>query len=197
MKPRVKSVVKEYAESIIIALILAMIVRTFVVQAFKIPTGSMRMTLIERDRILVNKYIYRHITPKLAAVLTKYAPIFREPERGDVVVFRYPLEPKRDFIKRLIGKPGETVKIENGFIYINGERIDSPPAIKQTYYYNNHGDYGTGPEGTKIPEDSYFVLGDNSAYSQDSRYWGFVPRKYLLGKAMVIYWPINRMRIIR
>ncbi len=196
MNPKIKSTIKEYAESIIIALILAMIVRTFIIQAFKIPTGSMRMTLIERDRILVNKYIYRRITPKLAAILNKYSPIFKEPERGDVVVFRYPLEPKRDFIKRLIGKPGETVKIENGFIYINGERIDSPPAIKQIYYYNR-GPYGAGSEGIKVPENYYFVLGDNSAYSQDSRYWGFVPRKYLLGKAMVIYWPINRMRIIK
>lgn len=196
MNPKIKFLIKEYVEPIIIAVILAMIVRTFVIQAFKIPTGSMRMTLIERDRILVNKYIYRRIPPKLLAIFNKYAPIFKEPERGDVVVFRFPLEPKRDFIKRLIGKPGETVKIENGFIYINGERIDSPPAIKQIYYYNQ-GDYGTGSEGTKIPKDFYFVLGDNSRYSQDSRYWGFVPRKYLLGKALVIYWPIKRIRIIK
>lgn len=180
MNPRLKSTIKEYAESIIIAFILAMVVRTFVIQAFKIPTGSMRPTLMERDRILVNKFIYR----------------FREPERGDVVVFRYPLDPRRDFIKRLIAKPGETVKIENGYIYINGERLNSPPVIKRIYYYNR-GEFGDGPKPTEVPPNSYFVLGDNSAYSQDSRYWGFVPQKYLLGKALVIYWPIHRIGIIR
>jgi len=180
MSPRIKETVREYAESIVIAFLLAMVVRTFVIQAFKIPTGSMQPTLMPKDRILVSKFAYR----------------FKEPQTGDVVVFRYPLEPKRDFIKRLIAKPGETVKIEKGYIYIDGKKIESPPAIKQIYYYNR-GDFGSGPEGTRVPADSYFVLGDNSAYSQDSRYWGFVPRKNLLGKAMVIYWPIPRIGIIR
>jgi len=175
-----KEKVREWVESIVIAFILAMVVRTFIVQAFKIPTGSMEPTLKPGDRILVNKFIYR----------------FKEPERGDVIVFRYPLDPKRDFIKRLIAKPGEIVKIENGYIYINGEKIDNHPIIKQIYYYNR-GTYGNSPQGTKVPEDSYFVLGDNSAFSQDSRYWGFVPRRYILGKALIIYWPIQRMGIIR
>ncbi|MCM8783977.1 MAG: signal peptidase I [Candidatus Omnitrophica bacterium] len=171
---------KEWTESIIIAFVLAMVVRTFVIQAFKIPTGSMEPTLKPRDRILVNKFIYR----------------FKEPERGDVVVFRYPLDPKRDFIKRLIAKPREVVKIENGYIYINGEKIDSHPVIKRIYYYNR-GSMGNGPLGIKVPEASYFVLGDNSAFSQDSRYWGFVPRKYILGKAILIYWPLHRIGLIR
>jgi signal peptidase I len=179
MNPRIKSTIKEYVESIAIAFVLAMVVRTFIIQAFKIPTGSMRMTLIERDRILVNKFIYR----------------FKEPRRGDMVVFRYPLEPKRDFIKRLVALPGETIEIKNGVLYADGKKIDSPPAIKQIYYYNR-GKYGNSP-GTRVPEGYYFVLGDNSAYSQDSRYWGFVPRKYLLGKAIVIYWPIHRIGLIR
>jgi len=177
---RIRDTVKEYAESIAIAFLLAMVVRTFVIQAFKIPTGSMQPTLMPRDRILVNKFIYR----------------FRKPERGDVVVFRYPLDPKRDFIKRLIAKPGEVVKIDNGYIYINGDRIDSPAAVRQIYYYNR-GEFGKEPAGTDVPRDSYFVLGDNSAFSQDSRYWGFVPRKYILGKALFIYWPINRIGIIK
>ncbi len=180
MNSRLKSTIKEYTESILIAFVLAMAVRTFVIQAFKIPTGSMQPTLMPRDRILVNKFIYR----------------FRKPERGDVVVFRYPMDPKRDFIKRLVAKPGERLKIEDGYIYIDGERIDQHAAIKQIYYYNR-GEFGNSPEGTRVPEDNYFVLGDNSAFSQDSRYWGFVPRKHVLGKALVIYWPINRIGIIR
>ncbi|MCM8765429.1 MAG: signal peptidase I [Candidatus Omnitrophica bacterium] len=177
---RFKETVKEWTESLLVAFVLAMTVRTFVIQAFKIPTGSMEPTLKPRDRILVNKFIYR----------------FKEPERGDVIVFRYPLDTRRDFIKRLIAKPGETVKIENGYIYIDGKKIDSHPVIKQIYYYNR-GSLGNSPEGTKVPENSFFVLGDNSAFSQDSRYWGFVPRKYILGKAILIYWPIQRIGIIR
>lgn len=178
MNPKIKSKIKEYVESIVVAFILAMVVRTYVIQAFKIPSGSMEPTLKPRDRILVNKFIYR----------------FKEPERGDVIVFRYPLEPKRDFIKRLIAKSGDIIKIENGYIYINGEKFDSHPVIRRIYYYNR-GTYGNGP--IKVPENSYFVLGDNSLFSQDSRYWGFVPKKYVRGKAIVIYWPIQRIGIIR
>ncbi len=177
--PRIKQAVKEYVEAIIIAFILAMIIRTFVIQAFKIPTGSMRPTLIENDRILVNKFIYR----------------FKEPQRGDVIVFRYPEDLKKDFIKRLIAKPGETVQIVNGNIWIDGKVVDEPQQIRSIYYYN-YGPYGTPDETITVPHDSYYVLGDNSASSRDSRYWGFVKRKEILGKALVIYWPLTRIRNI-
>jgi len=188
---RKKSVVREWVESIVIAFILAMIVRTFIVQAFKIPTGSMRTTLIEGDIILVNKFIYGVKVPFTGLRL----PALRGPERGDVIVFIYPQDRKKDFIKRLIGLPGETVEIKNGSIFINGQ--PSLESIFGTNFYYNYG--GFGREGNKItvPDDSYFVLGDNSASSKDSRYWGFVPRGDILGKALVIYWPPKRIRMIK
>ncbi|OQX53746.1 MAG: signal peptidase I [Candidatus Omnitrophica bacterium 4484_213] len=179
MNPNLKQTIREYGESILIAFVLAMFIRTFFVQAFKIPTGSMRPTLIEGDRILVNKLIYR----------------FKEPRRGDIIVFRYPLNPKRDFIKRLIGLEGETVEINNGNIFINGEPTDNE--ILRKFYYYNYGKYGKEGVGVKVPERSFFVLGDNSAVSRDSRYWGFVWRRNLLGKAFLIYWPPKRFRILR
>ncbi|MFH0732658.1 MAG: signal peptidase I [Candidatus Omnitrophota bacterium] len=172
-----KAVIREYAEAIIIAFILAMIIRTFVVQAFKIPTGSMRPTLIEGDRILVNKFIYR----------------FKEPKRGDVIVFRYPEDRKKDFIKRVVAVPEETLEIKDGNIWINGELAQEPEQVRKIYYYNQ-GPYGRERETIKVPKDNFFVLGDNSGSSRDSRYWGFVTRKEILGQAMVIYWPLTRLR---
>lgn len=181
----------EWVESIIIAFICAVIIRTFVVQAFKIPTGSMRSTLLEGDLILVNKFIYGAKIPGLDLRL----PAVRQPNRGDVIVFKYPGDGKKDYIKRLIGLPGESLEIKNGTVYVNSEPLVDP-VFNQRYYYNR-GDFAGEGEKIVVPEDSYFVLGDNSASSQDSRYWGFVPRKNLLGKAMVIYWPPNRIRIIK
>ncbi|MBU1043684.1 MAG: signal peptidase I [Candidatus Omnitrophica bacterium] len=178
MDSKVKAVIKEYAESLLIAFVLAMIIRTFVVQAFKIPTGSMRMTLIEGDRILVNKFIYK----------------FREPKRGEVIVFKYPEDTKLAFIKRLIGLSNESLEIKNGRIFINDNIIDDKNLTKNYYY--NRGDFGEVDQKIEIPEDALFALGDNSANSRDSRYWGFVPKKNLIGKAMVVYWPPYRMRII-
>ena len=173
---------RENVEVIVTAVILALIIRTFLVQAFKIPTGSMRQTLIEGDRILVNKLIYR----------------FKKPARGDIVVFKYPEDTKKDFIKRLIAFSGETLQIKNGNIWVDGRLIDTPKIFQDIYYYNKPATaYGEEGEVVKVPEDSYFVLGDNSASSRDSRYWGFVPKKYLVGKAMVIYWPIGRMRVLK
>ncbi len=182
---------REWVPSLIIALILAMFIRTFMIQAFKIPTGSMRMTLIEGDRILVNKLYYGPKIPFTEARI----PGLSKPKRGDVVVFVYPEDQKRDFIKRLIAFGGETVEIKDGDIFIDGKLIAQPP-IKNIYYYNR-GNYGQPNQKIKVPPDSYFVLGDNSGSSKDSRYWGFVPQKLLIGKAEVIYWPINRMRFIR
>ncbi|MFH1269517.1 MAG: signal peptidase I [Candidatus Omnitrophota bacterium] len=186
-----KSAAREWIESIIIAFILAMIIRTFVIQAFKIPTGSMRPTLLEGDLILVSKFIYGAKVPFTASNL----PVVRQPKRGDVIVFIYPQNSKKDFIKRLVGLPGDTVEIKNGTIYINDKPL-LDPVFNQRYYYNR-GEFGEEGRKVEIPEDSFFVLGDNSASSQDSRYWGFVPRKNILGEALVIYWPPQRIRIIR
>lgn len=180
MNERIRREIKEWGESIIIAFILAMIIRTFVVQAFKIPSGSMRPTLIEGDRILVNKFIYK----------------FKEPQRGDIVIFRYPEDTKKDFIKRMIATGGETVEIKDGAIYVNGNLVDSPHILREFFYYNR-GDYGAVDQKIAVPPNNYYVLGDNSSSSRDSRYWGFVPKKYLLGKAMFIYWPLNRVKAVK
>jgi len=186
-----KSVIREWIESILIALVLALLIRTFIVQAFKIPTGSMRPTLMEGDRILVNKFIYGAKIP-----FTNFrVPALRQPKRSDVIVFIYPQDTKRDFIKRLVALGGETVEIINGNIYIDGEIVDDPQ-IKRIYYYNR-GQYAKEGERFTVPRNSSFVLGDNSASSRDSRYWGIVDKKYLVGKAFLIYWPLNRIRVIK
>jgi len=190
-KQKIKSVVRDWVESIVVAFILAMIIRTFVIQAFKIPSGSMRSTLLEGDLILVNKFIYGAKIPFTGLNL----PALRQPKKEDVIVFIYPDNPKKDFIKRLVGSPGETLEIKSGTVYVNDKPlIDS--IFSQRYYYNR-GEFGQEGKKIKIPEDNFFVLGDNSASSQDSRYWGFVPRKNILGKALVIYWPPQRIKIIR
>lgn len=191
MSLKKKSVWRDWTESIIVAFLLAMVIRAFVVQAFKIPTGSMRMTLIEGDLILVNKFIYGAKVP-----FTNWRlPAVREPKRGDVVVFIYPEDKKKDFIKRLVGLPGETIEIKGGSIYVN-DRPATERIFNQIYYYNR-GEFALDGQKIIVPKDSYFVLGDNSTSSKDSRYWGFVPKDNLLGQAMIIYWPVQRIRIIR
>jgi len=180
MNDKMRYLMKEWVEPIIIAVILALIIRTFVVQAFKIPTGSMRTTLMEGDRILVNKFIYR----------------FTQPKRGDVIVFISPEDKKKDFIKRLVGLPGETIQISNGSILVNNKPAEENSVLRKLYYYNR-GDFGVEGQSITVPNDAYYALGDNSASSRDSRYWGFMPKKYLLGKAFLIYWPPNRVGIIK
>jgi signal peptidase I len=186
-----KTVVYEWIESLIVAFVLAMVIRAFVIQAFRIPTGSMTPTLLVGDAILVNKFLYGAKIPFTDIRL----PAIREPKRGDVVVFIYPLDTKVDFIKRLVAKGGETVEIKEGTIYIDGKPL-TDPVFNQKYYYNR-GDFGEQDKKIQVPNDSYFVLGDNSGSSKDSRYWGFVPKKNLLGKAIIIYWPPQRIRIIK
>jgi signal peptidase I len=190
--PRTKSEIREWIEALLWAAFIAFcIVRPFIVQAFKIPTGSMRTTLLEGDIILVNKFVYGAKIPFTELRL----PRLREPKRGDVIVFIYPENPKKDFIKRLVGLPGEILQIKNGTVYINDR-----PLLDQLFskrYYYNRGEWGEEGMRVNIPKDSYFVLGDNSASSQDSRYWGFVPKKNILGKAMLIYWPLQRIRVIK
>jgi signal peptidase I len=188
---RVKTNVREWVESIAVAFVLAMFIRTFFIQAFRIPSGSMRMTLVEGDRLLVNKLQYGARIP-----LTKRRlPGFGKPRRGDVIVFAYPQNPKKDFIKRLIALGGETVEIKEGNIYIDGNVVDDPK-IHHIYYYNR-GPYGQADQKIAIPPGNYFVLGDNSGSSSDSRFWGFVPEIDVIGKAEFIYWPLNRIRIIK
>lgn len=140
------------------------------VQAFWIPSGSMIPTLMPGDRVLVAKFWYR----------------FTEPKRGQIVVFRYPLDPTRDFVKRLIALPGETVEIKNGVVYINGEVLEEP--------YVKNRDF-LSMEKTTVPRGQYFMMGDNRPNSQDSRFWGFVPRNYLLGPAFLRYWPLSRIGV--
>jgi signal peptidase I len=191
MNHKKKSAIREWIESIVVAFILAMIIRALLVQAFKIPTGSMRPTLMEGDVILVDKFSYGAKIPFTDTRL----PGLRKIQRGDVVVFIYPEDHKKDFIKRLVGLPGDTVEIKNGTIYVNGNPLlDS--VFSQRYYYNR-GDFAGEGEKIVVPKDNFFFLGDNSASSKDSRYWGFVPWKNILGRALLIYWPVNRIRMIK
>ncbi len=187
-----KSAIREWIEAFAFAAFLAFcIIRPFVIQAFKIPTGSMRPTLMEGDLILVNKFIYGAKVP-----FTKYRlPGLREPKRGDVVVFIYPEDKKKDFIKRMVGLPGDIIEIKRGTIYVNGTAL-LEPGFNQRYYYNR-GDFAEEGEKITVPDGNFFVLGDNSGSSKDSRYWGFVPKDNVLGQAMVIYWPPQRIRIIK
>jgi len=192
MKEHTKAQVREWVESIVIAVILALFIRTFVVQAFKIPSGSMIPTFQIGDRIFVSKFIYGARIP-----LTHFKlPAVRQPKRGDIIVFRSPEDPKKDFVKRLIALGGETVEIKDGKIYIDEKMIEEPSSIKAVYYYNA-GDYGQDGIKMKVPEGSYFGLGDNSASSRDSRYWGFIPKDNMIGKVIFLYWPIHRVRVVK
>ncbi len=180
MSQKTNKLIWEYVESFTIAIVLALIIRTFVVQPFKIPTGSMHTTLLEGDRILVNKFIYR----------------FKEPEIGDVVVFKSPETANKDYIKRLAAQNGDKIQIKNGRIWLNNQLLDHPDIFRQNYYYNR-GEYAAEDSVYVVPEGKMFVLGDNSLSSHDSRYWGPFARKYLEGKAFLIFWPPHRIRIIR
>ncbi|HPN88434.1 MAG TPA: signal peptidase I [Candidatus Omnitrophota bacterium] len=190
MTKQKKSEIREWVESIVIAFILAMFIRTFFIQAFKIPSGSMTPTLIEGDRLMVNKLPYG---PKIPFT-EKRIPGFSTFKRLDIIVFVFPDDPKRDFIKRLIAFGGETVEIKNGDIYINDIKIDDA-RIEKRYYYNQ-GDYGKENKKIRVPQGYVFVLGDNSASSHDSRYWGFVPENNIIGRAEFIYWPLQRIQML-
>jgi len=193
-----KSVVREYFESIVIAVVLALFVRTWVVQAFKIPTGSMENNLLIGDHLLVNKFIFG---PTPLAIGRAVLPV-RQIRSGDIVVFKYPAESipaenivqyKTLFIKRVIGLPGETVELRNKKVHINGQPIDEPYVHYLSPPSNDYQEVTSfdvrerfGP--VTVPADAYFVMGDNRDNSQDSRYWGFLPRGHVKGKALLIYW---------
>ena len=180
IRPRASSAWRENIESLLWAVALALFIRTLIMAPFKIPSGSMHPTLIEGDRILVNKFVYR----------------LREPQRGEIVVFKYPEDPKRPFIKRLAGIGGDTVEIRDGQVIVNGQPLDGPGIFGHNFYYNQ-GLYGQERQIITVPKNSFFVLGDNSSSSHDSRFWGFVPRPLLIGRAMVIFWPVTRWRLLR
>jgi signal peptidase I len=182
--------VREYAESLIIAVILALFVRTWVFQAFKIPTGSMEPNLLVGDHLIVNKMIF---APAANAVERAIMPS-RDIRRGDVVVFKYPEEPDRDYIKRVIGLPGDRLELRHKKIYINEQPIDepyahflSPPSADGAASGDLRETYGP----VTVPTGQYFMMGDNRDNSQDSRYWGFLPMSYVKGKALFIYFSLK------
>lgn len=189
MKQSTKHAIREWVESIVIAVILALFIRAFFIQAFKIPSGSMRPALREGDKIMVNKLLFG---PKIPFTDYRF-PGLREPKRGDIIVFVYPEDTKKDFIKRLVAVGGEAIEISNGNILIGGETIEAPPEMLKIYYYNRGG-YGREEKVVKVPQDHYFVLGDNSDSSRDSRYWGFVPKENIIGRAIFIWWPPWRIQ---
>lgn len=189
-----KSTVREYFESIVIAVILALFVRTWAVQAFKIPTGSMENNLLVGDHLLVNKFVF---APTLSRAERAILPI-TSVRRGDIVVFKYPDEPERDFIKRVIGLPGETLELRNKRVYINGEPLDEPyvhflEPLPQGELTSFDVRERYGP--VRVPEGQFFVMGDNRDNSQDSRYWGFLPAHYVKGRALMIYWSYDGGRV--
>ena len=162
----------EVLESVAIAVVLAVIIRVFLFQPFFIPSESMAPTLTEGDRIIVSKIHYRLGSPK----------------RGEIVVFKYPVNPEKDFIKRVIGLPGETLEIRESKLYINGEFVEQPflpPGL-------SYGSYGP----VTIPQGQYFMMGDNRNNSEDSRFWGMLPKENVIGKTLLIYWPLNRVQIL-
>jgi signal peptidase I len=186
-----KSTLREYFESIVIAVILALFIRTFVVQAFKIPTGSMENNLLIGDHLLVNKLVFGPTASRLERALMPVGDI----KRGDVIVFKYPEDPNRDFIKRVIGLPGETLEVREKKVYINGKPLDEPyvhflqpPSVSTELAEVTSFDVRERYGPVTIPADQFFMMGDNRDNSQDSRYWGFMSRDLVKGKALVIYW---------
>lgn len=183
--PKRKSTVREYIEAILIALLLALFIRTFVVQAFKIPSGSMKNTLLVGDHILVNKFIYGIKNPLNG---NTWIP-FKEPEKKDIVVFKYPVNPKQDYIKRVVGVEGDIIEIKDKKVYVNGVPLEEEYAIyldKKILPESLQPRDNMGP--ITVPDNSLFVMGDNRDNSYDSRFWKFVDLKAVKGKAFIIYW---------
>jgi signal peptidase I len=197
MKKDRKRLIREYAEAILTALLLALFIRAYIIQAFKIPSGSMIPTLLVGDHILVNKFIYGTKIP----FSDRRFLIFKKPEKGNIIVFKFPEDPKKDFIKRAIATAGDILESKDKVIYVNGEEVKEP--------YAYHSDSIIRPRGGDprdnfgpliVPKNKIFVMGDNRDQSFDSRYWGFVDLKAIKGKALIIYWswdPNNSLRFNR
>ena len=185
MKKNKKELVWEYTKAVVTALLLALFIRAYFIQAFKIPSGSMIPTLLIGDHILVSKFIYGTTIP----FSDKRILVFRKPEKGDIIVFKYPEDPKRDFIKRVIAVEGDVVESKNKVIYVNGKAVDEP--------YAQHTDTSLRPGGIEprdnfgpyiVPKEKYFMMGDNRDQSYDSRYWGYVDIRDIRGEALILYW---------
>jgi len=180
-----KGMVREYIEAFAVAIVLALLIRTFVVQAFKIPSGSMEDTLLVGDHILVNKFMYGERIP--------YTDLrffdFKRPQQGDVIVFIYPEDESKDFIKRVVAVEGDTIEVKEKKVYVNDTLQNEPFAVhKDNAVIPAHvtkRDY-FGPQ--QVPKDMLFVMGDNRDRSADSRFWGYVPLSKVKGKAFLIYW---------
>lgn len=180
-----KGLIREYAESIAIAVLLALVIRTYLVQAFKIPSGSMEDTLLIGDHLLVSKFIYGTKIP----FVDKRILTVRDPQRGDVIVFEYPEDPSKDFIKRVIGVPGDVVEGKEKKVYVNGTLYANPHEVHKEKdiipkEMNPRDTFGP----ITVPADSYFVMGDNRDRSYDSRFWKFVRRDQIKGLAFIKYW---------
>ncbi len=212
-----KSPIREYTEAIVFALLAALVLRAFVVQAFRIPTGSMKDTLKVGDFLLVNKFIYGARTPDRVPILDVSLPFvrlpaFKRPERGDIIVFKYPRDESLDYIKRLIAVGGQTVEMRDGDVYVDGKpegektflgREYDPEERHYVLYYRIKLDSGKeytirhyadhiaenedfGP--VVVPKGHFFMMGDNRDNSADSRVWGFLPMRNVIGEALIIYW---------
>ena len=193
-----KSLTREYIEAILIALLLAMLIRTFIVQAFKIPSGSMEKTLLIGDHILVSKFSYgTHIPNEIPFINTKLFDdivLFSSvPERGDIIVFKFPKDETRDFIKRVIALPGDLLEVRRQKVFINNKPYEDARARHTESPSDSplvpRDDFGP----ILIPEGHVFVMGDNRENSQDSRYWGYLNVKKIRGKALIIYWSWDRI----
>lgn len=208
---RPKSKVREWIETLVWAVLVALLIRAVLVQAYKIPTGSMQPTLRGAedyrigDHLLVSKFVYGSVIdiPFTTWALPRL-PALRKPKRGDVVVFKYPLDPRKDYVKRCIGLPGETIEIRDKRVYIDGKPLDEPwlrrfprsEHFRDPAVYPGHLSPRDNFGPVKIPEGCYFVMGDNRDNSSDSRFWGVLKHEYLRGMAVVVYWPPHRWRII-
>jgi signal peptidase I len=180
-----KGALRENIEAILVAIVIALFIRTFVVQAFKIPSGSMKQTLQIGDHILVNKFIYGVRIPYLHKSIIP----LKKPQRGDIIVFKYPVDPHKDFIKRVIGIPGDEIEIRNKKLYVNQKQVNHDYGVytdSRTLSASVRPRDNFGP--VTVPKQSLFVMGDNRDESFDSRFWGFVDYKALNGKAFIIYW---------
>ncbi len=193
-KPR-KSVWRDWSEALVVAAILALIIRTFVVQAFKIPSGSMEDTLLIGDHLLVNKFVYGLQVP---GVDGRFLTI-REPQRGDIIVFEFPEDrdlafwARRDFIKRVVGVPGDTIEVRNKELFVNGQPLVIAEAV------HKEGNLVPGRDNLpplKVPPGHYFAMGDNRDRSYDSRFWGFVRNDEIKGLAFIKYWSWDSERMM-
>jgi signal peptidase I len=187
-QPRPKGIIRDYFETIVTCVIFVIFARTFVFQNSKIPTGSMVPTLLVGDYIMVNKHVY---APTLFSWEKRLLPI-REIRRGDIVVFKYPEEPEKDYIKRIVGLAGDVVEVRNREFYLNGVR-QKEPYVQHIYRSGLNLDADDYPP-TKVPPGHYFAMGDNRDNSRDSRAWGFVPREFVKGRAFVVFWSYEEER---